>query len=205
MERRTVNLKINNEVEGRKLQGYASVFTNEYTKINDMWGECFNERIVSGAFKDTLEQKSDDIFMLVNHNWDKVVGRTGSNLMLEEDEHGLRFELEVPQTQEGNDLLENVRLGLIRGCSFGFNVTEQETKWLEDEFYRDIKKVDLFEVTATPIPAYSDTEIACRSNISLKDIKPKTEDVKVEVELNKETKKNRNKIILKNMLKSLNK
>ncbi|OPX47828.1 HK97 family phage prohead protease [Clostridium thermobutyricum] len=206
MEKRTVNLKIENKVEDRKLQGYASVFSEEYTKIADMWGDTFNERIVSGAFKDTLEQKADDIFMLVNHNWDKVVGRSGSNLKLTEDEHGLRFELQVPNTVDGNDLLENVRLGLIRGCSFGFNVIDSETRWLEDEFYRDITKVDLFEITATAIPAYSNTEIACRSDLSLKDIKPKTEEkttvVKEQVEV-KTVVENRNKKMLKNLLKNI--
>ena len=42
-----------------------------------------------------------DVFMLINHDWNKVVGRTGSNLVLEEDENGLRFELDIPNTTDG--------------------------------------------------------------------------------------------------------
>lgn len=203
MEKRTVKLKFNNDIEGRKLEGYASVFSDEYTEIYDMWGETFNERIVCGAFRETLKQRADDIFMLINHDYNKVVGRNGSNLILEEDDNGLRFKLEVPNTTDGNDLLENVKVGIIRGCSFGFNVSGEETRWLEDKFYRDITKVDLYEITATPIPAYSNTEISARSDISLRDIKPKVEDVKVEVEIPKQ--ENRNKAILKNILKNFNK
>ena len=111
--------------------------------------------------------------MLINHDWNKVVGRRGSNLILEEDSVGLRFELTVPNTTDGNDLLENVRNGLIQGCSFGFKITNQRTKWDESytNFYRDITEVDLFEVTATPMPAYADTTISARSELSIRDLR----------------------------------
>ena len=204
MEKRTVNLKFNDDIEGRKLEGYASVFSDEYTEIFDRWGDSFGERIVAGAFRETLKQRSGDIFMLINHDYNKVVGRNGSNLTLEEDNNGLRFSIDVPNTSDGNDLLENVRVGIIRGCSFGFSITEEETRWLEDKFYRDITKVDLYEITATPIPAYANTEISARSDISLRDIKPKVEVEIQEVE-KEEIKKNRNKDIFKKILKKLNK
>ncbi|MBY2431542.1 HK97 family phage prohead protease, partial [Clostridioides difficile] len=113
-----------------------------------------------------------DKFMLINHDWNKVIGRTNSNLILEEDERGLRFELDIPATTDGNDLLENVRLGLIKGCSFGFNIVNSKTRFDDDwTYYRDITEVELFEITATPIPAYNDTEINCRSDISIKELR----------------------------------
>ncbi|WP_245398122.1 HK97 family phage prohead protease, partial [Clostridioides difficile] len=80
--------------------------------------------------------------MLINHDWNKVIGRTNSNLILEEDERGLRFELDIPATTDGNDLLENVRLGLIKGCSFGFNIVNSKTRFDDDwTYYRDITEV----------------------------------------------------------------
>ena len=174
MEQRTVNLEIrNSNIEERKIEGYAAVFNEEYTKLKDRWGEVFYEKISPGAFKKTLKDNTRDKFMLINHDWNKVVGRTNSNLILEEDSKGLRFELTVPNTSEGNDLLENVKTGLIQGCSFGFNIVDQITRWDDNwTFYREITEVDLFEVTATPIPAYADTEIAARSDLSLRDIRP---------------------------------
>lgn len=178
MEQRTVNLEFRNaNLEERKLEGYAAVFSDDYTKLSDRWGDTFYEKVSPGAFLKTLADKTRDKFMLINHDWNKVVGRTNSNLILEEDGQGLRFELNVPNTTDGNDLLENVRLGLIRGCSFGFNILNQKTRWDDDwNFYRDITEVDLFEVTATPLPAYGDTEINCRSelsNISIKEMREK--------------------------------
>lgn len=177
-EIRTVNLELRSlNKDERKIEGYAAVFSDEYTLIRDKWGEKFYERVMPGAFKDTIKDRSDDIAMLINHDWNKIVGRVNSNLTLEEDEKGLRFELIVPNTTDGNDLLENVKNGLIRGCSFGFNIKNEITRWDEKyNFYRDITEVELFEITATPIPAYADTEIAARSDISLRDIKPTKED-----------------------------
>nr|DAQ26973.1 MAG TPA: prohead serine protease [Caudoviricetes sp.] len=192
MEKRTVNLEIRStNVEERKLEGYAAVFNENYTLLRDRWGEKFYERVMPGAFKDTIKERADDIFMLINHDWNKVVGRSNSNLTLEEDEKGLRFELTIPNTTDGNDLLENVKNGLIRGCSFGFNIKDEETRWDEKwNFYRDITKVELFEITATPIPAYADTEIAARSDLSLKDIKPDEARGK-ELEVNPKVQKNK--------------
>ncbi|NFQ86832.1 HK97 family phage prohead protease [Clostridium sporogenes] len=186
MEQRTVNLEFRStDFEKRSIEGYAAIFSDEYVKLKDRWGDSFYEKVSPGAFLKTLADKTRDKFMLINHDWNKVVGRTNSNLSLEEDTKGLRFTLEVPNTSDGNDLLENVRLGLIKGCSFGFNIINQKTRW-DDEwnFYRDITEVDLFEVTATPLPAYSDTEINCRSelsNICIKEMREKEQTIKLNV------------------------
>lgn len=174
MEIRSVNFEIRNmgEGESRTIEGYASVFTEEFQQLTNYWGEPFFERVAKGAFLKTLND-SHDIFMLVNHDWNKVVGRTGSNLELREDENGLWFQVDIPNTTDGNDLLENVRLGLIKGCSFGFNVLRQTTKWNDGSFYRTIDEVELFEVTATPIPAYEGTELTARSKINIAELRDK--------------------------------
>ncbi|CUN16648.1 HK97 family phage prohead protease [Turicibacter sanguinis] len=176
MEKRMMNLEFRSIEEGsRNLIGYASTFDENYTLLHDCWGEKFFERVRPGAFTKTLRE--NEVFMLVNHNWNQVVGRTGVNLTLSEDEHGLRFEIDVPNTTDGEDLLENVRLGLITGCSFGFDITKEKVRWDDDwNFYRDIEEVRLYEVTATPIPAYQSTTIEARSgeaNFSVKELREK--------------------------------
>lgn len=171
VEKRTLSLEIrNSDIENRKLIGYAVVFKSEYTEVRDCFGDIFYERVHQGAFKKSLSER--DVFMLINHDWNKVVGRTGSNLFIQEDQNGLRFELTVPNTTDGNDLLENVKQGIIKGCSFGFNVINQ-TIDVDDNgtLYRDINEVELFEITATPMPVYKDTEISARSQLSVKDIR----------------------------------
>lgn len=171
VEKRMVNLEIRNiGTDNRKLVGYAAVFKNEYTEVRDRYGDTFYERVLQGAFKKSLIER--EVFMLINHDWNKVVGRTTSNLVIQEDKNGLRFELNVPNTTDGNDLLENVKQGIIKGCSFGFNVVSQNVE-LDDDgiLYRDIHEVELFEITATHTPVYKDTEINARSQYSVKDIR----------------------------------
>ena len=63
------------------------------------------------------------------------------------------------------------------------NIKNQTTRWDDNwTFYRDIDEVELFEVTATPIPAYADTEISARSQLSIRDIKPVIELKEAQVE-----------------------
>ena len=42
--------------------------------------------------------------------------------MLEQDEHGLRFDLSIPDTQTGRDTLELAQRGDLGGACFGFTV-----------------------------------------------------------------------------------
>lgn len=178
----------------RTLEGYASVFSENYICIKDRWGDRFYERICKGAFLKSIADQTRDKFMLVNHDWNRVIGRTGANLELREDEKGLYFKVEVPNTNEGNDLLENVRMKLIQGCSFGFNVTDSKTKWDDNgDFYRDITEVDLYEVTATTHPYYADTEInEARSTLSLKDFRQNKDNEHIDNANKKENEKRNN-------------
>lgn len=147
--------------EGTKITGYAAVY-DEFTQIYDFWGDYFYERIAAGAMKRTLEA-GHDIFALRNHNWDNVVGRTGQNLTLSSDENGLYFDLTPPNTTLGRDVLEEVRGGLVNQCSIGFRVLESDWEFKGDEVFRTITDLELYEITLTPIPAYTSTSAEVRS------------------------------------------
>lgn len=142
--------------EKRTLTGYAAVFDSP-TDIGGYW----TETIAPGAFAKSI---SGDVRALVNHNMGRVIGRTKSGtLRLEEDEKGLRIEVDVPNTTDGNDLWELVTRGDISGMSFGFAVTKQEWDYNTEPAKRTIKEVELFEVSAVAFPAYDDTTIGKRS------------------------------------------
>lgn len=151
---------------GTKIDGYAAVF-GEFAEIRDWLGDKFYERIDSSALKQTLSD-GHDIFALKNHNWDQLIGRTNTNLTLENRESGLYFELTPADTTLGRDVLEEVRSGLIRGCSIGFRVLDQEWEERNGEVFRTIKEIELLEITLTPIPAYSQTTAEVRSLIPKK-------------------------------------
>jgi len=144
-----------------KITGYAVVY-DEFTEIRDIWGDVFYERITQDALKRTIED-GHDIFALRNHNWDHVVGRTGQNLTLQSDEKGLYFELIPPNTTLGRDVTEEVRSGLVTQCSIGFRVLNQEWEERDGDWFRTITELELYEITLTPIPAYTSTSAEVRS------------------------------------------
>ncbi|PGE42090.1 HK97 family phage prohead protease [Bacillus cereus] len=143
------------EEQPSKITGYAAVF-NSKTTI----GGWFDEVIEPGAFARSLSENGD-IRALFNHNWDNVLGRTKSGtLKLEEDEKGLKFEIELPNTSVGRDLAESMSRGDINQCSFGFWITEENWDYNVEPALRTIKEVELYEISVVSIPAYDDTEVS---------------------------------------------
>jgi len=142
--------------EGRKLTGYAAVFGQE-TRIAD-----FRETIRKGAFAASLAS-GKDILALVDHDSGKVLGRTRSGtLRLSEDERGLRFEIDVPDTNLGRDLLAMATRGDLGGASFGFTVQPDGEEWRGDQ--RTVKAVTLHEISVVQsFPAYAGTSVSARS------------------------------------------
>lgn len=151
-----LGVETRSEGEKRTLAGYAAVFNSD-TSIGGYW----IERIAPGAFAEAI---SSDVRAMIDHDPGRIIGRTKSGtLRLSEDSRGLRIEVDVPNTTDGNDLWELVERGDVSGMSFGFRVTKQEWDESGETPVRTIQKVDLFEVSAVAFPAYDDTTIGKRS------------------------------------------
>lgn len=147
------NTRSENEEQNTSIEGYAAVF-NSKTRI----GDWFDEVIEPGAFSRSLSENSD-IRALFNHDWNNVLGRTKSGtLTLKEDEKGLNFNVELPNTSVARDLSESMARGDINQCSFGFFVTGEEWDYSVEPALRTIKEVELYEISVVSIPAYDDTE-----------------------------------------------
>jgi hypothetical protein len=143
---------------GRRLEGIAAPFGTE-TRIQD-----FVETIASGAFAATLAD-GHDIVALVDHDGGKLLGRTKTgSLRLAEARQGLTFEIDVPQTSLGSDVLSLAERGDLGGMSFAFRVRPDGERWSGRR--RELRAVDLLEVSVIHSwPAYSATEVhaRCRS------------------------------------------
>src|SRR6185437_2529922 len=116
--------------QATKLVGYCAVFDTPA----DLG--YFTEVIRSGAFARTL-QEGADVRALFNHNPDYVLGRTKDGgktgtLSLAEDNTGLRFEIQMPDTQIARDLMTSVERGDVDQCSFGFCIREQNWTSITD-------------------------------------------------------------------------
>ena len=141
--------------KGRRLEGYAALFGSE-ARI----GSSVVETIAPGAFARTLTQRAD-ILALVDHDPTRVLARTRSgSLRLSEDTRGLTFDLDVPDTQAGRDVLALAERGDLGGMSFGFEAIDEHV----DGARRELRAVDLFEISVVAaFPAYEGTVINARS------------------------------------------
>ncbi len=153
--------------EQNRLTGYAAVFN---TWSEDLGG--FVERIVPGAFAGALTVS--DVRALYNHDSNQLpLGRTPKTLRLAEDDHGLRVEIDLPDTQHARDLMTSVRRGDISQMSFGFRVAENGDKWqnADGKITRTIRAVgELFDVSPVVFPAYPATQVAARALDKAKEI-----------------------------------
>lgn len=125
----------------------------------------FREIIRPGAFTRTLKSGPDPI-ALVAHLPHLILGkRSAGTLKLAEDDRGLGFEIDLPQTMAAADLLVSVERGDVTGASFAFTVPAGGENWsvAGDTAIRELTDVDLYEVTVTAQPAYPDAAIARRS------------------------------------------
>lgn len=139
---------------GRRLEGYAATFAS----TADLG--AFRESIAPGAFRNAL---TNDILALLDHDAGKVLGRTRTGtLELREDDKGLAFALDVPDTAAGRDVLALAARGDLGGMSFGFLIPAGGEEWDGDT--RTLRSIDLREISIVSAwPAYEGTEIALRS------------------------------------------
>jgi HK97 family phage prohead protease len=143
--------------KGRRLVGYAAVFNTE----TDIAG-VFREQIAPGAFRGSLAR--DDIRALVDHEPGRVLGRTRSGtLRLLEDDTGLRFEIDPPDTQVARDLMALVDRGDVSGCSFGFVARGEAWDHKAEPPLRTLTEIELMEISIVTFPAYPETGVALRS------------------------------------------
>lgn len=160
IERRYIPFETLSDNEGQNekiVRGYAAVF-NTKTVI----GDFFEEQISRGAFARSLLE--NDIRACWNHNLDLPIGRTkNGSLRLHEDEHGLAFELDLPNTTTGNDAYELIRTGVVSGVSFGFSVRKESFEKGENMPLRTLKDIDLFEISPCTFPSYQQTNVVARS------------------------------------------
>lgn len=155
-ERRAAVLEL--RAKGRRLEGYAATFGNE-ARIND-----FREKIAPGAFTRSIAS-NPDILALVDHDTKRVLARTRSGtLKLSEDSRGLAFDIDVPNTSLGRDILEMAERSDLGGMSFAFTVPEGGEEWQGDT--RTLNNVHLMEISVvSSFPAYSATSVQARHKV----------------------------------------
>jgi len=151
-----ITLERRAEGDRAMIRGYAAVFDQLSLPLG--WG--FREKIRAGAFAASL---ADDVRGLWNHNPDYVLGRTLNNtLRMNEDELGLRIEIEPPATQLAQHFMVNIERGDVNQMSFLFRALDEEWDEIDGELVRTLTKVKLYEVSPVTFPAYPQTSVSVR-------------------------------------------
>ena len=156
VEQRAYDGEIKAAAESRTVEGYASVFNSMSEDLG------FREVILPGAFSDVLD---NDVRALYNHDSNYLLARTTSGtLELKEDDKGLYYRFEMPNTSYGNDMLELFRRGDLTQSSFGFTVEKDNWRMEDGQQVRYIERVgSLFDVSPVVFPAYNQASSGLRS------------------------------------------
>lgn len=141
-----------------RMSGYAATFDQEAD------GLPFREVIKRGAFAASLD-RGDDVFLLVNHDTDQLplARRSAGTLSLVEDETGLLVDAVLdPANPRAAELASALERGDVDKMSFAFRVAADGSAKREDGV-RELRALDLFEVSVVTWPAYSSTTVGLRS------------------------------------------
>lgn len=141
------------------LFGYASVY-NRYSQ--NLGG--FVEQVAPGAFKKSIGDRTA-VIARYNHDDNYLLGTTeAETLRLLDDETGLGYEVDLPDTTSGRDIAFLSKRGDLRYSSFAFYTRDDEWDVTEQGFpLRTLKAVELVDVAPVNTPAYLDSSAGVRS------------------------------------------
>ena len=149
----------------RTIAGYID-YNSPSDVITDRWGDRFIEELAPGCFDGSLATR--EVVGLWSHDIAQVLGNTRSKtLRVTSNNDRLSFELDLPDTQAGNDAWEIIQRGDVSGLSFGMVV--KNDKWSDVDqdgqtiYKRTVIEADLYEVSPVAFPAYPAAEVNCRS------------------------------------------
>ena len=138
------------------VEGYATTFDAPYDFIGDT-KECISSRALDGA------DMSDVIFQY-DHQGLVMARMRNNSLSVFPDEHGLHVQADLGGTEQGRQLHEAIKNGLVDRMSWGFMIDEDGWEYDRETKTATITKVaKVYDVSAVSLPANEDTEISARS------------------------------------------
>lgn len=149
---------------GGRIGGYAAIYDS--FSLAKPGSKNAREVIRRGAFTESL-RSGREVFAYVNHDRSKLLGRTGAGtLRLRDDEKGLAYEIDLPDTGYARDLAKLVERGDVPGASFAMRLGRGDAVWTSDKSgpVREIRRAALSEVSpVTESPAYPGTTAELRA------------------------------------------
>lgn len=154
------NMEVRSNDEGTKLIGYAAVFDSPSEPLP------WTEFVKRGAFTKTINDGAD-VRLLIDHEGVPLARTTSGTLNLREDDRGLLVESELdPTNPDAARLISALRRGDISQMSFAFRTIKDS--WNTDRSVRELREVQLFDVSVVTFPAYESTvaELRARQEVA---------------------------------------
>jgi uncharacterized protein len=141
------------------LSNYGIVFNKRSNAIYGMFYEYIKPEAVTNAdFSRSMSKFNHDINLVIGTSWAKT-------LRYSIDEKGVKYEVDLPDTETGRTVKILAERGDLRGSSFEFRLNKDGAKWrVEKENGIDIEIRDVTNIREvldlSPVmrPAYPDTE-----------------------------------------------
>lgn len=174
-------MKVLIRADSVEIDGYVNAVERRSKPLRSRIGQ-FMERICKGAFKKAIA-RNDNIRLLLNHDWNRDLGGTKEGtLELIEDNIGLHARAKITD----KEVVKKARNGDLVGWSFGFKDRDVDQHDENGMPTRDVKDMDLFEVSIldrSRTPAYDGTLVSVRSE---DDIQYRGEPLLTDVEMREE-------------------
>ena len=131
------------------IEGYVNAVARDSRPMRDKkTGQRFVEQVVPGVFKRALERNEVDL--LLDHDENRKLGSTQTNLSLHEDAIGLK-----------------ARDKKLRGWSFGFyeqDASEEElSSGMKRRYIEDMRLVEVSLIDEKKMPCYAGTSVETRA------------------------------------------
>lgn len=158
------NLELRAEGEGSTLVGYAAVFDSPSEPMP------FIEYVKRGAFMKTIKDGAD-VRLLIDHEGVPLARTKSGTLLLEEDERGLRVEANLdPSNPDAARVMSALKRGDLSQMSFAFRTIKDSFN--ADRSVRELKEVQLYDVSVVTYPAYESTVAELRTANETTNIEP---------------------------------
>lgn len=158
------------EAKSRTIEGFAIVFGKPSVVLNDWWDGPFREYVDDGAIEQSMLDGCD-IKMTAFHNREILLARhwpdgTGTLKVEVKQGEGVFVSFDAPDSPWGDNVLEAVRRGDMRGMSFSFgqnSYTFEDKEGADGIIERHIRHFsEIREMTIAEDPAYPDTTAEAR-------------------------------------------
>lgn len=161
-----LDIEVRDDNGSPKIVGHGLVYNSP---SYDLGG--FREIVAPGAASKSLNRRGAVVMSFFNHDPSHPLGRTDNKtLTISEDERGIVYEVEPPDTQWARDLMTSIKRKDIRGSSFTFRTIKDRWEEQSGIQVRTLLEIDVFEMGPVTMPAYGKADAQVRAMLEARGI-----------------------------------